>query len=215
VVTPNAEEVPSSELSAPTGVAVAAGDELVVVSWTAPLDDGGSPVTGYTVSAVPGVGTCATAGTSCVVTGLTNGTAYTFTVVATNAVGDSAVSEPSAPVAPDAEEMPDVTITTGYNDELYAILVDRAAYLGETPESFQILAMAVTNLLIATGGGGSFPIDPAPDITGSNEVSSTYTWEEYSEWVRTVAESLTLSEEEAEFATTYLLLFLVWLERGY
>jgi hypothetical protein len=194
---------------------VAAGDELVVVSWTAPQTDGGSPVTGYTVSAVPGGETCTTAGTSCVVTGLTNGTVYTFTVVATNAVGDSAVSEPSAPVAPDAEEMPDVTITTGYNDDLYAILVDRAAYLGETPESFQVLAMAVTNFIIGLSGGGSFPIEPAPDITGSNEVSSTYTWEEYSTWVRTVAESTILSEEEAEFATTYLLLFFVWLERGY
>jgi hypothetical protein len=146
---------------------------------------------------------------------LTNGTAYTFTVVVTNGVGDSAVSEPSVPVAPDAEEMPDVTITTGYDDELYSILVDRAAYLGETPESFQILAMAVSNFLIGLSGGGSFPIEPAPDITGSNEVSSTYTWEEYSTWVRTVAESTVLSEEEAEFATTFLLMFFIWLERGY
>jgi hypothetical protein len=109
----------------------------------------------------------------------------------------------------------DVTITTGYNDELYSILVDRAAYLGETPESFQVLAMAVSNFLIGLSGGGSFPIEPAPDITGSNEVSSTYTWEEYSTWVRTVAESTVLSEEEAEFATTFLLMFFIWLERGY
>jgi hypothetical protein len=46
-------------------------------------------------------------------------------------------------------------------------------------------------------------------------VSSTYTSEEYSTWVRTVAESTILSEEEAQFASTYLLMFFIRLERGY
>ena len=63
------------------------------VSWTAPSSDGDSPITGYTVT--PYVGAQrpdARAGraldaTSTTVTGLTNGTAYTFQVTATNAVG--------------------------------------------------------------------------------------------------------------------------------
>ena len=82
----------------PTGVA---GDRRVTVSWAAPASDGGSPITGYTVTASPGGGTCSTTGgLSCTVTGLVNGTAYTFTVRATNRVGTGPASAPSAPVTP-------------------------------------------------------------------------------------------------------------------
>jgi hypothetical protein len=85
----------------PTGVSGVAGNGEVTVSWTAPADDGGSAVTGYAVTASPGGQTCTTTGaTSCVVSGLTNGTAYTFTVVATNEAGNSLPSEASAPVTP-------------------------------------------------------------------------------------------------------------------
>ena len=63
------------------------------MSWTTPAGNG-SPVTGYTVTATPGGHkTCTTADAlTCTVTGLTNGTAYTFTVTATNTVGDSPAS---------------------------------------------------------------------------------------------------------------------------
>jgi titin len=52
------------------------------------------------VTATPGTGTCTTAGTSCQITGLTNGTSYTFTVKATNAIGDSLPSAPSSAITP-------------------------------------------------------------------------------------------------------------------
>lgn len=86
---------------APTNVTGVVGDASVVVSWLAPSSDGGSAVTGYTVTADGGGSqTCTTATLSCTVTGLTNGTAYTFTVVATNARGNSAASVASAAVTP-------------------------------------------------------------------------------------------------------------------
>jgi hypothetical protein len=71
--------------SAPGAVAAAAGDGQATVSWSPPWT-GGSAITGYTVTASNG-GTCTTTGSSCAVTGLTNGTTYTFTVAATNAAG--------------------------------------------------------------------------------------------------------------------------------
>src|SRR5205823_3891635 len=70
----------------PTGVSAGAGDAQATVSWTAPAADGGSPITSYTVTSSGGQ-TATVTTTSATVTGLTNGTTYTFTVVATNAVG--------------------------------------------------------------------------------------------------------------------------------
>ena len=85
--------------SAPTGVTGTAGDTRAAVSWTAG-SSGGSPITGYTVTASPGGATCSTAGTSCTIGSLTNNTAYTFTVRATNALGTSSASQASSSVTP-------------------------------------------------------------------------------------------------------------------
>lgn len=71
----------------------------VVVRFTPPLDNGGSPITGYTVTASPGGGIQASgAGSPITLTGLTSGATYTFTVTATNAVGNGPPSPPSRPV---------------------------------------------------------------------------------------------------------------------
>lgn len=57
--------------------------------------NGGSVITGYTVTALPGGATFTGAASPIAATGLTNGIAYNFTVTATNAVGTSAASSAS------------------------------------------------------------------------------------------------------------------------
>jgi hypothetical protein len=86
----------------PTAVTGAPGNGQVSASWAAPSDNGGSPIVDYRVTGIPGGAGCTTSNTSCVVSGLANGTGYTFTVTARNAIGTSIPSAPSAPVTPTA-----------------------------------------------------------------------------------------------------------------
>ena len=86
--------------TAPLFVSASAGSAQASLQWQAPANDGGSAITSYTVTASPGglTMTVPVNSSNRTITGLTNGTHYTFTVHATNAYGDSPESTPSAAV---------------------------------------------------------------------------------------------------------------------
>ncbi|HEX5923086.1 MAG TPA: DUF4082 domain-containing protein [Baekduia sp.] len=99
-VTPTSASAPST----PTNVVARPADSSVRLTWTAAVD-GGSPLTKYTVT--PYIGATAQTSTdvsgsttSTTLTGLTDGTAYTFRVTATNAIGTSPASTATAAVTP-------------------------------------------------------------------------------------------------------------------
>ena len=85
---------------APAGVSAAAGDGSATVTFGAPASDGGTPITLYTVTASPGGATATSDHSPVTVTGLANGTSYTFTVTAANAAGTGPASAPSNAVVP-------------------------------------------------------------------------------------------------------------------
>jgi uncharacterized protein (TIGR02145 family) len=88
---------------APTIGTATAGNAQASVPFTAPASNGGSIILSYTATSSPGsiTGTLTQAGSGTItVNGLTNGTAYTFTVTATNATGTGAASGISNSVNP-------------------------------------------------------------------------------------------------------------------
>ena len=85
---------------APTIGTATGGNAQATVTFSAPASNGGSPITGYTVTASPGGITATGSNNPITVTGLTNGTAYTFTVTATNTIGTGSPSAASNSVTP-------------------------------------------------------------------------------------------------------------------
>ena len=163
-VTPSA---PASVPGAPTGVSAVAGNASATVSFSAPVSDGGSAITGYTVTAAdattPANGGQTKAGSASpvTVTGLTNGDAYTFTVTATNGVGTGPASAPSNSVTPTGSAL--LTLTT-------------------PAPAFGVASVAYSYQLNATGGtppytwavtSGSLP--PGLHLASTGAISGTPT----------------------------------------
>jgi predicted peptidase len=99
---------------APGNLTATVGDGRVTLKWTAPASDGGKPITGYKVwyddEKPVTVGPSAYEYTF---TGLTNGVAYTFKIVAVNEKGESAAASVTA--TPTSSYIP-VIINPGSND---------------------------------------------------------------------------------------------------
>ena len=100
---------------APTiGIAVR-GNARATVNFTAPASNGGSAITSYTATSSPGNFTATGSVSPLVVLGLTNGTAYNFTVKATNTIGAGAVSSSSNSVIPLDPNVPSTPAPTPPN----------------------------------------------------------------------------------------------------
>ncbi|NNH51323.1 tandem-95 repeat protein [Promicromonospora citrea] len=105
--------------------------ETVVLSWDAPSDNG-AEITGYTVRSGRGDATeCAS--TTCTVTGLQNDVVYTFTVTATNEVGESDPSGPSGEARPDEKPDKPEPPTLRFGDESLTVTWKNRTYTDRSP----------------------------------------------------------------------------------
>lgn len=112
------EPSPSLPL-APRNVSAIAGNESATVSFSAPSDDGGAAIVSYTATSTPGSRSGSCSASPCVVEGLSNGTAYTFTVSAKNEVGEGPASNPSNSVTPSAPEILRLALEEPLNGEIH------------------------------------------------------------------------------------------------
>ena len=169
--TASAAVTPNTISEAPTGVSATPGNAQAHVSWTAPAGDGGAPISGYTVTATPGGRTVTTTGTSTApITGLSNGTAYTFTVTAANTAGTSLSSAASAAITP--------ATTPGTPTGVLAIADNAEAVVSWTAPASDGGSAITGYTLTATPGGRTATTtgDTTATVTGlTNGTAYTFT----------------------------------------
>ena len=94
-----ANATPLGAPSGPQSISVSPGPSEIVVNWLPPADNGGSPITGYTItwtSSTGASGTIGTTDTTHTLRNLANGATYTISVTASNAAGTSPAASANA-----------------------------------------------------------------------------------------------------------------------
>jgi hypothetical protein len=147
---------------APTINSVTSWDGEATVNFTAPINDGGSSIQGYTVTTNPVVTPVSGAGPSIKITGLTNGLQYTISLAAYNEVGTGLVA--SSSVTPNFA--PFRIGTTGYADMSAALAV--VALNGEIKAQSGAVPLAYSPLTLTQGItiSGGYPLDGYTSASG-------------------------------------------------
>jgi murein DD-endopeptidase MepM/ murein hydrolase activator NlpD len=141
---------------APTNVTAIAADRSAIVSWSAPSFDGGNPVSIYQVTALPGgaIATVAGPATSVTVSGLANGTTYTFSVIAVNSVGSGPASPASNGVVPVAVPGPPQRVKATAGNSTVALTWAAPVSNGSSPiTGYTVTSSAGPTLSLGVTGG--------------------------------------------------------------
>ena len=167
---PSNEVTPAGLPDAPAKPNVVLNDRTATITWETPSGNG-SPITGYTITGTnnAGIKTVTAENTQVTFTGLTRAQTYTFTVTATNAVGDSDPSPPTDEVRTLAVPSPPTSVNATGGDQ--SASVTWTAPPSEAP----ITAYTVT----VSPGGTTIPVAgdrTTTTVTGlTNETSYTFT----------------------------------------
>lgn len=172
--------------SAPRSVTLVPGDTVITATWEEPASVGTYPVSTYRATAAPGGATCLVSAptTTCTMTGLTNGTAYTVRVEALNGAGwgasasagpatpgGNAPGTPGTPTVLPGDGQATVVVTppsTGGTPSAYVVTASpggQTCQIGGSAGSCVVEALTngttYTFTVIATNAGGLSPSSPA------------------------------------------------------
>jgi hypothetical protein len=146
--------------NAPTiGTATATGTTTASITFTAPVNNGGSTITSYTMVASPGGSTGSGGSSPITVSGLTQGTDYSFTCYATNAAGNSSSSSSSNTITTSSEGWYS-RYTTWANGQMASAMVaaDTSGNIYITPD------IIGTSTAITDKGPGLLKIDQSGSL---------------------------------------------------
>lgn len=166
---------PETVPSPPSQVAGTPGSGQISVSFTAPTDDGGAPITSYTATCVSSSGGVTGAksgsGSPLVVGSLTAGATYKCSVVATNSVGSSTASGPSAAVLvpPTVPGPPTGVVATVGSGVLTVTFTAPASNGGAAISSYTATCTSTTGGATGTKTGASSPL-----VVGGLTGNATY-----------------------------------------
>ena len=153
---------PATVPGPPTGVTATPGNAQASVSFTAPTNNGGSAITGYTVTASTGQ-TATGSSSPIVVSGLTNGIPVTFTVKATNSSGTSTASSPSSAVTPGTVPSAPFLFGAGGGNTTVTLSWDAPATNGAAITGYNVYEGTTS------GGESATPVNGSP-IAGTSYV---------------------------------------------
>ena len=133
-----------------------AGDTQVTVNWSG-ASSNGSPISGYSIQVFSGslINTVTSGSTSVVVTGLTNGTSYTFSVAAVNGVGTGSYSSQSSPVTPAGLPGPPNITSTPAGDTQVTVNWSGASSNGSPISGYSIQVFSGSLINTVTSGSTS------------------------------------------------------------
>lgn len=186
---------------APTGVTASPQAGGAALSWTAPVSDGGSPITEYRVYQEGVDATVATTSSlAASITGLKPGTTARFAVTAVNAVGESPRSEWSAPVT-----VPDgATAKPGrgtlWHDNLFStgdFTVRMTLPKGQNATSFRLYENGTLIATVPLDYRGTAPQSAKVAISGKKNGTYVYTGELVNSKGVTAASSTTVKVTRA------------------
>ncbi|MHB1884951.1 MAG: beta strand repeat-containing protein, partial [Acidimicrobiales bacterium] len=171
VSAPSSAVTPATVPDAPTIGTATGSNASANVTWSAPAVDGGAMVTGYTVTATDaanaahGGQTCtwSSGALSCLVTGLTNGDRYTFSVTAANAAGTGPVSALSNAVTPTTvPDAPSIVSATGGNSSVLVTWTVPVSNGGATVTGYDLYEGTTP------GGEAATPVNGSTLITATS-----------------------------------------------
>ena len=148
---------------APTSASATAGDGQANVSFSAPSSNGGASISSYTVTASPGGATASGSSSPINVTGLSNGTSYTFTVVANNSVGASSASAASNAVTPAGVPFAPTAVSAAAGDGKATVSFTAPSSNGASISGYTVTASP--GGATASGSGGPITVSGLTNCT--------------------------------------------------